>query len=389
MKKTFTLMIAFLLLLGYKVQSQEVDKLFSLSGITSSDEVETTKFTYNENQLLESSHYLLFDGTQIKDSLIYDDANNISKINGYQLIDGNWRYVWYIEYTYDENNNRITRTNYNNFGDEGFFMGGIYHYQYDENNRLTYWEMYFAGDDYFSQCGTLTYNNDGLLVEEVADAIDFMTGILGKSWKLKYMYDGNNNLVKSEQYMWTGNTWQYSTSEVYTFDNNNNCLVWDHYVGNNITDRNEYSYDNTYTYDQIVYPENPESIIGKAVPMAANMVTTKKWYTEDDTSMELVYVCDFNYIYDEVPSSIDNCLLAASNVRIYPNPASETLNVLLSNDNIISKVELLDASGKNVYTLQNINRNNCSLDINSLDKGMYIINITTSRGIIADKVIVK
>lgn len=388
MKKIITLTIVSLLLLVFKVQSQDVEKLFSLSEIITSDEVESTKFYYNKDQLLELSSSILNDGTQIKDSLIYDDANNIAKIDCYQLIDGVWKYISYIEYTYDENNNRLTRTNYNSFGGDTFHMGGIYKYQYDENNRLIYWDMYFADDNDFTQCCTLTYNEEGLLVEEFCQAADYMTGVVGNSWKVEYIYDENNNMVKSEEYIWNGYDWQYSAAEVYTFDDDNDCVKWEHYSGSTITNRNLYSYDKTYVYEQIVYPVNPESIIEKFVPMA-HMVKTKKWYTENINEGELVYVCDFNYIYDEVASGINNYFFKSPEVRIYPNPTSEIITISLSNDLIISKVDLIDVSGKNVYSMQNINKNNCRLEIDNLNKGVYIVNITTSRGIIADKVIIK
>lgn len=385
MKKVFTLTLVALFLLVFEAQSQ---KLFSLSEIITSDEVESTQFTYNDDQLLELSYTRLPDGNQFKDSLIYDDANNIVKIDCYQVLSGVWKYTSYIEYTYDENNNRLTRTNYNNFGGSTFEMGGIYKYTYDENNRLTYWEMYFAGDDNFSQCCTLTYNEDGLLTEELGESIDFFTGVFGNSWKVKYVYDENNNLVKTEEYLWDGYSWQFSTSEVYTFDEDNNCTVWEHYNGNNITNRNVYSYSNAYTYDQIVFPVNPESIVEKFVPMT-HMVKTKAWYTENIDEGGLIYVCDFNYLYEDISSGIDNHFTTTPIVRIYPNPASEVMNIVLSGEQIISKVELVDVSGKNVYSQHNINRGNCSLDINNMNKGVYIVNIFTSRGVISEKVIIR
>ena len=68
----------------------------------------------------------------------------------------------------------------------------------------------------------------------------------------------------------------------------------------------------------------------------------------------------------------------AQAVRVYPNPASKDLNVLITtgiSDNLTLK--LMNAVGKVVYTrIVNTTGNlNQSIDVRSLNDGMYFINI--------------
>jgi len=70
------------------------------------------------------------------------------------------------------------------------------------------------------------------------------------------------------------------------------------------------------------------------------------------------------------------------NIRIYPNPTKDQLNVDVKN-NKISKITILNTLGAQVHSCRNINSNSASVDISNISPGFYIINITTTDGSIA------
>ena len=95
--------------------AQNVDKEYSLAEVRSSDDLEYERYTYNSDLLLEATDILFEDGIEVKDSLSYDAAKNPIKLDRYQLLNGSWTHVSYIDYTYDANGNRLSRSNYNSF----------------------------------------------------------------------------------------------------------------------------------------------------------------------------------------------------------------------------------------------------------------------------------
>ena len=66
-----------------------------------------------------------------------------------------------------------------------------------------------------------------------------------------------------------------------------------------------------------------------------------------------------------------------SNFVMTPNPAANNISLNSINE-IIETVSIIDVVGKVVYFEENINSNNKSIDVSSLSKGMYFVNINTN-----------
>jgi hypothetical protein len=66
---------------------------------------------------------------------------------------------------------------------------------------------------------------------------------------------------------------------------------------------------------------------------------------------------------------------AASPVKIYPNPASDKLNIQLPNAGN-AEVNITDASGRIIFSPR-VSAGNNSIDISALAQGFYVININT------------
>ncbi|MBP1645380.1 MAG: zinc metalloprotease [Bacteroidetes bacterium] len=75
-----------------------------------------------------------------------------------------------------------------------------------------------------------------------------------------------------------------------------------------------------------------------------------------------------------------------NSIKLYPNPAENTLNI--ESQEIIKEIEFYDALGKEAKTIT-LNRKEATIDISSLAKGNYIVNLITDKGKITKKLVVK
>ncbi|MFZ9943138.1 MAG: T9SS type A sorting domain-containing protein [Bacteroidia bacterium] len=74
----------------------------------------------------------------------------------------------------------------------------------------------------------------------------------------------------------------------------------------------------------------------------------------------------------------------ASNLKIFPNPASDGwLNV--ESDGIISKVVIHDISGRQILEQTVVKSNRLHLDVRSLNRGIYLIKLETKNGAVVER----
>lgn len=383
MKRILLLLLSVSLAAAGFSQGFNREMTFKLAEIRSSDEVELEQFSYNDDVLLQAVQTLTEYGIELIDSLTYDAAKNIVKLDIYQLMNGVWKHVSYIDYTYDENGNRLTRSNYNSYGSEVFTLGGVYHYFYNAANQQTNWDLYMGGTDLMQLC-TLTYNDNGKVVLEIGQD-SFNSGVMEDSWKIDYQYNLDGTMKKTFQSFWSGFNWDVYGTELFTYDENKNCIKWEHKNGNTITDKKEYEYNLEYASDQLFMPVYPEFDI-KDLVERNNMVTVQHWYTENDVG-NLVYVCDYNYKYDTLTYT-GNTRYAydAVDLRMYPNPTSDELTIT-GNNAVINELSVVDNAGKLVMKKSLLNMKETKLDVTTLKSGVYYIKLSTSKGVVVEKLV--
>src|SRR5690606_11478002 len=73
-----------------------------------------------------------------------------------------------------------------------------------------------------------------------------------------------------------------------------------------------------------------------------------------------------------------------ANFTIYPNPAKDILNIALENNEILEKVTIYNNLGQKIKT---VSQN--TIDISSLAKGLYFVEVTTNQDKASKKVIVE
>ncbi len=83
------------------------------------------------------------------------------------------------------------------------------------------------------------------------------------------------------------------------------------------------------------------------------------------------------------PSVLSNSDFYKSKISLYPNPVNEILNLDLSNIETIENLTIYDVTGKNVLEIKDIS--NHQIDVSSLEKGVYFIDIKTQNGSFKEK----
>lgn len=79
-----------------------------------------------------------------------------------------------------------------------------------------------------------------------------------------------------------------------------------------------------------------------------------------------------------------------NNISIYPNPATNSLQVSLSGNSTIKEIALYDVLGNEVPIPNPFQRkgNSTSIDVSALANGVYFINLKTSEGVLSKKLVV-
>lgn len=115
---------------------------------------------------------------------------------------------------------------------------------------------------------------------------------------------------------------------------------------------------------------------------------THYWYQSQDTDGEIDYATEiwkfFNKQYGST-SSIDDKAKAGVQVRLYPNPASEMLQI--SSSEKLADIQITDLYGRTMLHTQKLPSS--GLDISHLSAGIYLAKCSTPKGAVATLKFVK
>ena len=338
------------------------------------------QFYYNADNLPESYHSVSNSGGEIDDlidSLYYDERGNVTRIDFFQHYDNEWIYPSYITYTYDDNNHRITRTNYNDWG-SGFELQGIYTYSYD-GDLLTSYEMTLGGT--LLMRGSYSYDN-GLctqLLEEYNDAWG------GTGWSnsalTTYTYDEAGNCT-NETYSYWQNGWVPDSSIDRLFDANGNCIQREKHTNGLIVDRMSFVYDEACTIDHVLMPYHPEP--NYTWDQFANRPLGYAWEAANDGG-QLVYVCDYIFEYGDFEGVPQHEAPIADMMVVYPNPTQGEMTLSLEG---LHRYEIIDMNGKTVLQGQS-NGKRHTIDVSTLASGLYLVKAYNGQSWSISKVQVK
>jgi hypothetical protein len=91
-----------------------------------------------------------------------------------------------------------------------------------------------------------------------------------------------------------------------------------------------------------------------------------------------------NLIHVDVVTGIDP--LNNGMVSVYPNPATEVVNV--KSDYAISQIEVMNYVGQTVYNKTNVDTKSAKIDVATFQSGVYFVKVTTSQGVRTVKITV-
>ena len=359
LKPFFLLILALLTCRAAMAQDYFLDRLYS------DDEVDQMQFYYNANNLLESYRSTSNMGGEIDDfidSLQYDERGNVTRIDCYQYYNNEWIFPSYITYTYDSDNHRLTRTNYNDWG-SGFELQGIYTYSY-EGDRLTGYEMTLGGT--LLMRGTYTYNENGLCtqcLEEYNDAWG------GSGWSnsalTTFTYDENGNCI-NESYSYWQNGWVADSSIDRVFDANGNCKQREKRSDGQVIDRVSYAYDEACSINHVLMPYHPEPLYSWD-PFVHRPIAYA-WETVNDVG-QLIYVCDYIFEYGTFEGVPQNDVPLTDMMSVYPNPTQGEMTLCLEG---LRRYEIIDMNGQTVMQGQ-ANGKRQTIDVSTLTSGIYLV----------------
>ena len=84
-----------------------------------------------------------------------------------------------------------------------------------------------------------------------------------------------------------------------------------------------------------------------------------------------------NTFNTEFVSALANANFNTSDFNLFPNPATNFVQIKLSNDNSsLKNIVIYDMIGKTIKSITNLNNNETIVDISNFSKGMYLVEIT-------------
>ena len=78
----------------------------------------------------------------------------------------------------------------------------------------------------------------------------------------------------------------------------------------------------------------------------------------------------------------------SSEISVFPNPASDMLNIMTTNEIMIKSIEVVDLQGRTVMRTIDVPQNQIELNTSELNNGIHLIRLVTDRGIMNQKVMI-
>ena len=352
---------------------------YQLANFRTNDMYQFTDFSYNSLNQLVAVKDSVRDDYSVVDSLFYNEQGQMTRMSGWQLLQGRWQNVYYIDYTYDLQGNIASRSNYNNF-DGVWELGGVYQYTYNADNHIILSVLTMGGIQF--QKVEYSYT-DGLLSEELW--YSYNGSGLSPDEKLTYTYNAENHLSQIADSVSNGNgSWSYFGRHDYLYDNSGNCTEHHYYDQTGMeAERSIYQFDYDMLLDETLMPWTPEMTRPKTYTNR-NAYTVEQWYSVD-VDHRLQYVCDFIYNYTENTNRIHD--IASAPLGVAPNPANAvvTINGLFSTP---AKVQIIDRLGRVAMTATLSSASN-QINISSLPSGCYTLLVAQQGSVRTTNLIVK
>jgi hypothetical protein len=205
---------------------------------------------------------------------------------------------------------------------------------------------------------TFTYDVDGNMLTYLYESWDSSANNWVNTSRQTNTYDVDGNMLTSLYEAWdsTTNDWVNSSRQTYTYDVDRNSTsgLYERWSNSNfapeIGSLSIYA-NKTHTYNVVAYR----------------------------------YMATFNAF---LQTSIKKPT-SAFDISIYPNPASSEINININNKTL-KNIQILDISGKTILEKKiNTLENKFTIDLSSLESGIYIVNLQTKKEVFSSKLIIE
>ena len=78
--------------------------------------------------------------------------------------------------------------------------------------------------------------------------------------------------------------------------------------------------------------------------------------------------------------------LSSGQIMIYPNPATERVNV--KSDYTITRLDVINFTGQTVYSSSNVDAKTAGIDVTTFNAGVYFVKVSTVEGVRSVKITV-
>ncbi len=151
---------------------------------------------------------------------------------------------------------------------------------------------------------------------------------------------------------------------------------------------------NTEPYDPADQPTNYLGDVGSSVSQGFAIEVGPGWFEVVFTNTTSPDNCDFSFSIDDGGTGAIQCDDGTVNtsdfllnkMELYPNPASDVVNIKLAGGILVSNVELINVSGKTIYSGTLVNN---KLNLNGIAAGVYFVKVTSENATATKKLIVK
>lgn len=351
---------------------------YRMSGYTTDDNYIICRYYYDNQHRLEAVYEYVPGEYELFDSVRYNEAGQLVRLDGYQSFGGQWLHVYYIEYAYNAAGLIASRTNYNNM-DGDYQLGGVYQYTYNEQGQIVLTQLTMMGE----VCQQVDYlYADGRLMSETWSYVDFGTGNLVASDRIHYDYD-DGRLTCELDSIYDNGMWRYYGRCDYSYDDAGNCSEYHRYDRNNAeVERSVYRYDER-TVAETLMPWNPE-MVRPELYNNVNIYTREEYWTLD-VDMVLQYVGDYIYNYVGI-NDAGIADLRQAPLAVSPNPANDRI-VFSGLEEGSYPMEVVDMSGRVVMSAQVAASQ--PVDVSALQSGCYVVRVVDDNTIHTAKLVVR
>ena len=347
----------------------------------STDDFEQINFYYDGRGRIEAIQTLCTTDDPVIDSIVYNENNQVIQINGWQNIQSaQWKHVYIVNFEYDAQGRRIRRTNFNSLGTETMTQGGVFDYSYNAAGNLIAHEGYLGNYQTLYETAEYEYDAQNRLIRKYTMQ---GYGTVDSSILDTYTYNEAGLLAESRLYYYGAPGWDLFEVEQFEYDAQGNCTdhsTMDEY--GDYKDRRFYHYNLNVPSQNVVMPYYVPELTFPEAFNDANQRTLEEWWTIDDESV-LQYVCDFEYVYDNIPESIQDA--TATELTVYPNPASDVLNVEMAQN---ATLFIFNAEGRLLQS-STMSEGAHSLNVGAFAPGVYFMNVRYQDGSMARSKFVK